>query len=36
MEDRSVTFLLQPLEMRMQLRGAKDGGYLLEDTYSSI
>jgi len=27
--------LLQPLEMRMQLRGAKDGGYLLEDTYSS-
>ena len=27
--------LLQPLEMRMQFRGAKDGGYLLEDTYSS-
>ncbi|MEC8459066.1 MAG: alanine racemase [Bacteroidota bacterium] len=27
--------LLQPLEMRMQLRGGKDGGYLLEDTYSS-
>ena len=27
--------LLQPLEMRMQLHGAKDGGYLLEDTYSS-
>ncbi|HCP40527.1 MAG TPA: alanine racemase, partial [Cryomorphaceae bacterium] len=27
--------LLQPLEMRMQLRGAKDAGYLLEDTYSS-
>ena len=26
---------LEPLEMRMQLRAARDGGYLLEDTYSS-
>lgn len=26
---------LQPLEMRMQLHSAQEGGYLLEDTYSS-
>ena len=26
---------LEPLEMRMNLVPARDGGYLLEDTYSS-
>jgi alanine racemase len=34
-EIRSRISTLEPIEMRMQMRSARGGGYLLEDTYSS-
>lgn len=34
-EIRSRLSTLEPIEMRMQMRSARGGGYLLEDTYSS-